>query len=195
MSTKVGKPTAKGTTLVLKAAAFAASKHRDPERQDTKAGVSSVAQAIVISLLCLLVRPAHSMMAAQPSRLMLIRVQDGGERGLLNDLKRIATEAGMTCRAKPTTTYDGKPDTNPGFDCYLTPSDGPFRGNLSAVGLLAKKVVFLFILSNNVATPNGDVDPEIARVLVDFTQGFAGNHAVQSFEECWAPDFDRCMMD
>ena len=156
---------------------------------------SSVVRVFIISLLCLLVCPAHSMMAAQPSRLMLIRVQDGAERGLLADLRRIATEAGMTCRSKPTTTYDGKPEPDPGIDCFWTQNDGPFRGNLSAVGLLSKKVVFLFILSNNVATPNGDVDPVIDRVLVDFTQGFAGNHAVQSFEECRAPDFERCAMD
>jgi hypothetical protein len=32
MSTRVGKPTAKGMALVLKAAAFAAWKHRDQRR-------------------------------------------------------------------------------------------------------------------------------------------------------------------
>jgi guanosine-3',5'-bis(diphosphate) 3'-pyrophosphohydrolase len=37
MSTTVGKPTAKGTTLVLKAAAFAAWKHRDQRRKDAEA--------------------------------------------------------------------------------------------------------------------------------------------------------------
>jgi hypothetical protein len=149
-------------------------------------------RAIVIGLLGLQAYPVPSMTPAQPSRLVLIRVQDSGERTLLDELKRIATEGGMTCRPKPTMTYDGKPEPNPGFDCYFPPTDGASRGNLSAVGLLAKKVVFLFILSSNVSNPTGELDPVIDRVLVDFTQRFAKNPTVQSFEECRAPDLDRC---
>jgi GTP diphosphokinase / guanosine-3',5'-bis(diphosphate) 3'-diphosphatase len=37
MSTKVGSPAAKGTALVLKAAAFAAWTHRDQRRKDAEA--------------------------------------------------------------------------------------------------------------------------------------------------------------
>jgi hypothetical protein len=77
----------------------------------------------------------------------------------------------------------------------LPQSDDNFRGNLSAAGLLAKKVVVLFILSSNVSSPHGEVDPAIEQVLLDFKQGFAGSDKVQSFEECRAPDFDRCLVD
>jgi hypothetical protein len=39
MSVKVGRPTVNGTALVLKAAAFAAAKHRDQRRKDADAGL------------------------------------------------------------------------------------------------------------------------------------------------------------
>jgi hypothetical protein len=216
----------KGMGLVLKAAAFAAWKHRDQRRKD--AGVSpyinhplalaevlsseatvmlgstshlprgpwaSVARVSVISLLCLLAVPAPSITPVQPFRLLWIRVREGGERALLADLKRVATQAGMECRPKPTTTYDGRPEPNPGIDCVVPPSDGTVRGNLSAVGLLAKRAVFLLILSSNVSSPHGEVDPIIEQVLLDFEQGFTESNVVQSFEECRAPDFDRCSAD
>jgi hypothetical protein len=156
---------------------------------------SSVVRAIFISLLFLLSFPAQSTIAAQPSRLLLIHVRDDGERLLLADLKLAATRAGMDCKPKPTTTYDGRPEPNPGIDCFLPQSNGNFRGNLSAVGLLAKKVVFLFILSSNVSNPDGEVDSVIEQVLLDFKQGFVESNKVQSFEECRAPDFDRCVVD
>src|SRR3981081_1650982 len=133
---------------------------------------SSVVRAIFISLLFLLSFPAQSTIAARTPTLLLIRVRDDGERVLLADLKLAATRAGMDCKPKPTTTYDGRPEPNPGIDCFLPERDGNFRGNLSAVGLLAKKVVFLFILSSNVSNPHGEVDPVIEQVLLDFKQGF-----------------------
>jgi len=137
----------------------------------------------------------QSNIPAQPSRLLLIRVRDDGERVLLADLKLAATRAGMDCKPKPTTTYDGRPEPDPGIDCFLPQSNGTPRGYLSAVGLLAKRVVFLFILSSNVSNPHGEVDPVIEQVLVDFKQGFVESNKVQSFEECRAPDFDRCVVD
>jgi hypothetical protein len=226
MTTNANTATAKGTGLVLKAAAFAAWKHRDQRRKDADASryinhplalaevlasegkvtmgstsnlrrwlCSSVVRVSVISLLCLLAVPAPSITPAQPSRLLWIRVRDDNERVLLADLQRVATQVGMDCRPKPTTSYDGRPEPNPGIDCVVPPSDGTFRGNLSAVGLLAKRAVFLFILSSNVSSPHGEVDPIIEQVLLDFKQGFVASNVVQSFEECRAPDFDRCSAD
>jgi hypothetical protein len=153
------------------------------------------ASSAVKILLSLLSWPTPSMSRAVPSRVLLVRVRDGGERALLADLTRIATLAGLECRPKPTTTYDGKPEPNPGIDCFFPHSVADFRGDLSAVGLLAQKAVFLRILSNNVSTPNGDVDPVIDQVLREFEQGFAGSNRVRSFEECRAPEFQRCVLE
>jgi hypothetical protein len=43
-------------------------------------------------------------------------------------------------------------------------------------------------------TYDGEVDPVIEQVLLDLEQGFAERNVVPSFEECRAPDLDRCLV-
>jgi hypothetical protein len=148
-------------------------------------------QAIVAAILLSLSPPSESVTAAQPSRLVLVRVQPGTEQVLLDGLTRIAKRRGMVCVPQHATSNSTQADS--GIHCHWSNPAEVVNGSFSAVGLLSKNAVFVFVVGRNVSSPNGDLEPPMEGVLLDFQQEFSRHDGVRSFEECRAPDFDRCL--
>ena len=147
------------------------------------------------SLCVVLAFSARAISRAHPSRLVLIRTYEGSERAILAQLNQAATRAGLDCRPTPEQTWDGHPDPNPGIQCYFPREGAGFRGNIRAVGYPDKQVVLISILSSNLSTPTGEIDPVIEQTLTDFRDRIGGDDAIASIQECWAPDLGRCSTD
>jgi hypothetical protein len=107
----------------------------------------------------------------------------------LTDLEAIATGAGMHCR---TVTYavhgHHAPPPTSGLQCTAPEDPGFFEAFVSP----RPAQVLIKIYAASEATPHGEIDPAIERVLEAYKQTLIDGHNLKSAPECVMPDMQSC---
>ena len=169
-----------------------------PSRQSEPLMRSLSIRCAAIGMALLVPLSVWSIIAARPSRVLSIHVHGFGEKIVMADLNAAAIRARMQCRYQPDNSdqpYDmdrgfGWISSQPTHNLFCS-GDG-IAGSVRAVGIKDKNLVVLDVLSGNVSTPNGEVDPAIEQVLQDLRKAIMGDADIESPHECRAPIEKPC---